>query len=132
MARPAKVSVIISGDRKIDAKLATLEAKVARKISRKALRKALKPILATAKSNAPSDTGELRSGLKIRAGKRSRKGIRLEIQTTGVHSHIASFIEFGTKDKPASPFMRPAYDEHKASAKKTLLDELWSGIRTSL
>jgi HK97 gp10 family phage protein len=42
---------------------------------RPALRAGGKPVLAAAKANAPKKSGSLRKSLKLRAGKRSRRGI---------------------------------------------------------
>jgi hypothetical protein len=70
----------ITGDKQVDRRLRALEPKVAKKYARTALRDALKPTAAAVKSAAPRGSGALAGQVKVRAAKRSRRGIAMKIQ----------------------------------------------------
>jgi hypothetical protein len=73
-------NVAITGDKQLDRRLRALEPKVAKKYARTALRDALKPTAAAVKSAAPRGSGALAGQIKVRAAKRSRRGIAMKIQ----------------------------------------------------
>lgn len=75
----AKRLVIITGDRKLNRMLSSLTSAKARALHRKAVRKAAKPILEQAKATAPVKSGALRRSLTIRATRRSRKSIGVQV-----------------------------------------------------
>lgn len=66
---------------RVIAELKALEPKVKNKICRQALRKAAKPVATVAKQLAPKKTGQLRKAIKVRAMKRSRRGVGIEVLT---------------------------------------------------
>jgi HK97 gp10 family phage protein len=99
--------------------------KVQNEILRDALTKAAVPILAQAQSNLATQvrvTGQrsdpIRTGLRIRAGRRRRRGVvRRLVQTPrraqlGISKesrwYYPAHIELGTRDTPAKPYLRPA------------------------
>jgi len=116
--------------RKLNRKLKTLESKVEKKLTRQALRAGAKIIAKEAKLRAPVDTGELKSKIKVWALKRSRKRIGVLVGTSAKEytgdQFYAAFVEYGTKDMPAKPFMGPAAEakgpEAAAVVGKTLAD----------
>jgi len=59
---------------------------------------------ATAYQIAPVDTGDLRSGLRVRRVKN-----RAVVEVT---SYYATFQEFGTTRMAPNPFIGPAFDRH--------------------
>ena len=61
----------------------------------------------TARQRCPVDTGALRASIAVAANK-TPNGTEVEI-STGVS--YARFVEFGTSDRPAQPFLRPALAE---------------------
>lgn len=116
--------------RKLNRKLKTLESKVEKKLTRQALRAGAKIIAKEAKLRAPVDTGELKSKIKVWALKRSRKRIGVLVGTSAKEytgdQFYAAFVEYGTKDMPAKPFLGPAAEakgpEAAAVVGKTLAD----------
>jgi len=129
-------TIRLRGAKQLLEALKTLDDKLAKKVYREAMRAAAKPILETAKANAPVVTGALRKSLKIRAIKRTRKGrVGVVISTDKGffkgETFYGSFIEFGTKNMPAHPFIRPAFDSHKVSSIKIIGNEIWSGLRAA-
>jgi len=116
--------------RKLNRKLKTLESKIEKKITRQALRAGAKIIAKEAKLRAPVDTGELKSKIKVWALKRSRKRIGVLVGTSAKEytgdQFYAAFVEYGTKDMPAKPFLGPAAEakgpEAAAVVGKTLAD----------
>lgn len=81
MARPPiEFAARITGDRALDAKLRTLEPRLAKKHVRTVLRSRIKPLAAAAKAAAPRQTGALAKGIKVQATKRSRRGLGIKVQ----------------------------------------------------
>jgi Bacteriophage HK97-gp10, putative tail-component len=66
--------VTITGLEQVQRKLRQLVPKAQKAIIKQGFRKALKPVLAEARSDAPVKTGTLKKQLKIKMGKRQRKG----------------------------------------------------------
>lgn len=96
-------NIILTGDKALDRNLHQLEAKLQRKVFNRAGREAVKPIAAKARQNAPKDTGRLRKSIKVRATKRSRRGVGIKV-TTGDRSgdfggkgYYGAFLEYGHK-----------------------------------
>lgn len=118
---------VVTGIPEIDKALAELERKAQRKIVSSAMRKAMKIVQAEAKNNAPVDTGELKKSIKVRAGKRRRGAITIDVRTQDPN-HKEKFLEFGTVKMAARPFMRPAYDTKGEQAKKQAIAEILEGI----
>lgn len=106
---------IVTGWKELDAAFAALPVKIQGKALRSALRAGAQRIQAEAVRNlvaSPSiETGKLAAGLKVRAGKRSRSRVGMEIITKGA-AH-ANLVEYGTKRMPAEPFLRPAGYDNK-------------------
>ena len=103
-----KIQIILTGDKETDRALASLEKNIQRKFTRQALRKAQKDIvLPEARARAPHDTGRLERSLTVRASKRSRRGIGMEVQTRdgmfAGETFYGAMQEFGTKRMAAQP-----------------------------
>lgn len=132
-----KVNIIVTGDRKLDKALRHLEKNVQRKFARKAMRKAAKDvILPDARRMAPVETGALESSIKVRAAKRSRRGMGVIVSTT-VHKSgkkdvwYANVLEFGSSKRniTADPFMRPALYGNESKIRGLFIDDLNELIR---
>jgi HK97 gp10 family phage protein len=106
------VSFKISGDKELQRALNALPGKVQKKIMRGALREAAKVVAAEARARVPVETGTLRDSIKVRAlkGKRGSVGASVESGEGQFkdESFYGAFIEFGTRNAPAKPFLRPA------------------------
>lgn len=144
------MQIKVTGAKDIERALLMLSRNEARKIGRAALRKAAKPIVDAARANVPIKTGELRKGIsvkvdrvrgndaiqqaviKVRPGPyRASKSERAEntYQVGSRRDVYGAFVEFGTSDTPAHPFMRPAWDaEGGAAAIERVGKELGAGL----
>lgn len=125
--------VLVTGDKEIDALLAKLPRSLGNKILKKNMRSGLKPIHKQAKADAPKDTGELKKKTKIKAGKRSRSRVVINviseaISPTGVRYPFIQ--EFGSEKMgiPASRWMTKTYLQHKDSAS----NHITRGIKSDL
>jgi HK97 gp10 family phage protein len=124
--------VVITGDKALDKKLAALGAKLANKIVRSSMRKSAKNVKDWAGqnlANSPSIvSGKLRSGMKVRAGKRSRSRMSVKVETTaGTHDdpgYGGAQLEFGAKHMPAEPFLRPAVYDHESDIRGEVIADV--------
>lgn len=98
-----KISMIITGDERLNRKLAELKGPKAKAIIRKAARTALRPVQSAVKREAPRRTGRLAKSVKIKAFTRSRSRIGAKV-TTAADDNLYSgrtfyggFQEFGWK-----------------------------------
>lgn len=126
------VSGTIEGFDKVFKRLKELEPKVAKKVLRQALRAGAKIIQTRAKANAPVLTGQTKKAIKIRAGKRSRGSVGVNV-SIGARDYVgdqfyAAFHEYGTSKMQARPFMRPAYDSEKEKAAEVIQRKILEGI----
>lgn len=126
------IQIDLTGLKEILAKLDGLAkpGKV-RMIYRKVLNAITKPVLKTAKSLVPERTGQLRKSLgrKVRTYPGSgvtvgvvgpRFGFKIEINGKSINPvHYAHLQENGTKFHAPQPFLRPAWDAHKAAMPAT-------------
>jgi len=132
--RQAAAFLKLKGARELDRKLARLEKRTAKKVMRKALRAGGKVILAEAKRRAPKRTGALAASLKVRAAKRSRRrrGVAVIVATAEGwfkgDEFYGAFVELGTEDMEAQPYVRPAYDAKKGQAVQVIMTEAGRGI----
>ena len=128
MAKGIKFAV--TGDIALNKALKALGSKLALKLERKALRQVAKPVLADAKANAPvGETGDLKRALKLRAMRRSRTRIGMQIVTSKGwfqgDTFYGAFQEFGwktgkrgsdnRKQIPPKLYVTKAYEKHKGT-----------------
>ena len=92
-----------------------LSKSFARTTLRTALRNAAKPVRREARARVPVDEGDLRKSIKTKATvKRSGDGYA----DVGFDPEIAfygGFVELGTSQQPARPFLRPALEQANKS-----------------
>lgn len=135
-------SIVITGNRRLDRKLAALgNPKLANGIARKALRAAAKPLAAAARANASKDSGAMRAAIKVRAGSRSRRFISIKVAIVAADlakrnprlaGRAGAFYpaaeEFGdARREPKAP-MRRAFDAGSGAARDRILAEIRAGI----
>ena len=122
--------------RKLNRKLKQLESKIEKKLVRQALRAGAKVVAEEAKQLAPVDTGELKSKIKVWALKRSRKRIGVLVGTSAKEytgdQFYAAFVEYGTKDQPAKPFLGPAAEAKGPEAAAVVEKTLAEGIEREI
>ncbi len=83
-----------------------------------AVRAGMKPIFVDMVRRAPERTGNLKSALKVVIKFLKRKGMATASAGPTKKGSHAVFLEFGTKNMPAQPFMRPAVDaKHRESTR---------------
>lgn len=103
-------------------------------IENKALKKAAQPILDDMKSTTAfkDDTGKLRRSLAI---SRVRMKNHIKYVSIGIDRkempevYYGFFVEFGTSQKPARPFIAPAYERHKREAIEIIAQEMRRAMR---
>lgn len=106
-----KGKITATGDQEIIDMITSLEPKFGKKAMRKTLRNATKEIiLPESKRLVPEDTGALKKSLTVRAMKRSRSRFGYEVVTrpSSPAAKYAASVEFGTKHKEATSFLRRA------------------------
>ncbi|MGE0178985.1 MAG: HK97-gp10 family putative phage morphogenesis protein [Sphingomonas sp.] len=134
-----RLDVRLTGWRELDRALGELKQATARRILRREAQDALEPIAAAASAMAPRDEGRLAFSIVVseRGTRRADWKVRGDpstfIMAVGPGSGIgvlpyASFVEFGTVDTPAQPYMRPAWEAHKGAALASLIQ----GLRTRI
>ena len=122
-----KNKLTITGDKQIDRALKNIPDKVAKKAFRKSMRPAMKVIQKEAKDNAPVDSGDMKKSIKVKAAKRSRRFMGIDVvigeEAFKGETWYGNLVEYGTSKMPAKPFMRPAYDS-KDQVKNKVLEDL--------
>lgn len=97
------VQLVLTGDDKLNRRLAALQTADAKKAMRTAARLAMKRLLPRIKAATPHRTGRLRRSIRLKALTRSRKQIGVKIGTGkndrqfSGKSFYGSFIEFGKR-----------------------------------
>jgi HK97 gp10 family phage protein len=130
---PPKARVLVTGDAALDRRLAGLGFKAARKAVVGAMRDNLKRMAATARANAPADSGAFRRAIKVRAGRRSRTHVALAIvvgadQFPGRDYLYPAAVEFGTGATPAQAPLRRAFDADKAAVLAGAMRDMAAGV----
>jgi HK97 gp10 family phage protein len=85
-----------------------IEKKLRNQILRKALREGAKVLSSEIRMRAPvGPTGDLKHGIKVRAGKGGKNMIVVMVEITTPEGNIhTGFVEFGKVHSPANPFIR--------------------------
>lgn len=136
----------IQGLEGIKQNLDRLEGKQAKKLVRHALREAAKPIQAEARQQAkafdrPETPDAIWKNIATRAMKAravKRKGADLGVKIGVKHSnrgeplHYAVFLEHGTSEMAAQPFLRVAADTQQTEAINRFADDLKQGIHNTI
>jgi HK97 gp10 family phage protein len=134
----------VRGDRELKRKLNQLANKEVKKIVRQAMRAGAKVILPRARANAPvGATGNLRRAIKVRAAKRSRKYIGINV-TLGKgffqgDEFYGAFQEFGWKtgkrkssnrrEVPGKHFFERAARETGKAAGDAVIATIWQKLK---
>lgn len=117
----------VTGLKSIDRAIGQIEPRLMKKVLRQALRSAMKPVAEQVQANAPvGETGGLKSGITLRAGKRTRKGRISVVVRAFTPQAVAK--EYGNVRVAAAPFMRPALDEVGPGARDQFERDALRGI----
>lgn len=143
------MKVKLSGFRELEKALAELPKATGKGVLRKVAKGALEPMADNAASMAPTDQGKLafsiavsekrtrrakgKSTIRFAGGKfksDSSTGITMAMGPAGGSGTLsyATFVEFGTIDTPAQPFMRPAWSSGAMRALEYIKDNLGAEI----
>ena len=125
--------IVVTGIRDIDRKLRALGPKVANRVVRRALRNAAKMVRAEVQANAPEgEARDLVRSVKVRAGKRSRNKISMQVGYDKSNftnpKFVPAFVEYGTSRQPAQGFMRRAYEGKQDAARRQVEAEIRRGV----
>lgn len=122
------MTVTLEGFRELERALNELPKNTGRNVLRRVGKGALEPMAEKARGMAPVDEGNLRDAIMV-SEKRTKRVVRENRfdRNTGVEIamgpisgagvlNYATFVEFGTSDTRARPFMRPAWHGGKDEA----------------
>ena len=143
--------VKIEGLPELDRRLKTLPRKVAQKHLTNSVRKGALPVRADAKRRVRVVTGKLKANIfyfSIRTRNRTYAAeYGVSVRSDGVfygkagwrsggprddprNAYYWTFVEFGTKNRPARPFLRPAFESQKREADRAIRKNLLIGVET--
>lgn len=124
----------------ITAALGEMSKATGRNVLRRALQVAGEPIAAVASRLAPEQSGRLAFSIVVspqltRRQRREGKGSEVEMHIgpaggTGALNY-ASFVEFGTVEMHAEPYMRPAWEGSKAAVLGLIESQLGVEVQRS-
>lgn len=137
------LTVQVSGIEDINARLSTLDKRIARKVTSRALRAGGKMVQSAAQALCPEETGTLAKSIKVRAGQRRKGKVRIIVGAgkswfTGP-AFYGAFVEFGHKQGsrklgdnrkmiPGKNFIKKAYDNTRQSALNAVISTYKSEI----
>lgn len=132
--------VVIEGLEETLANLRELPQKIGRTTLRKSLVKAAQPVAVIARNLAPVDQANLARSIAVSTTltrnqrRTSEKANEVEVYVGPARGaapgssryalNYASFVEFGTIDTPAQPYLRPAWDRAQGLILKLFADDL--------
>lgn len=93
-----------------------------RKEASMAIAEGAEQIAGGARARVPVDSGELAGSIKVHLGD---DGMSAVVEAAAEH---AKFVEFGTRQTPARPFLLPAFEE----AKPKIVAEIKEAVRRAL
>ncbi|MCA3255078.1 MAG: HK97 gp10 family phage protein [Alphaproteobacteria bacterium] len=137
----------VQGAAELRAALAELGPEVATKVGRTANRKAARALADEVRRNTPVNPegetpkyrvskggvstkafyGQLKDNIRVRL-RRARREFTITYQVTTGRAFWARFLEFGTVNMSARPFMRPAFDAMREKLLGAQIEELGRGI----
>lgn len=113
--------------------LAALDKKLRNKIVRQAQREAAKLLASEIRDKAPVESGKLKRSVKVRSGGSKKGVITTLVQITGGHDDpFIGFVEFGTKDQPAQPFIRRSVAVKRDAVIDTIVQQINEAIKNQL
>ncbi len=112
--------------------LSRFDKKLQAKTLRQAVRKAAKGMAKEVKSRAPVLSGRVKASVKVRAGKRKKNEISVNVEVTGGHPDaIIGFVEYGRQGQDPNPFMRTSFESGKSEARRSIEDDVRAGIEAA-
>jgi HK97 gp10 family phage protein len=124
----AKTRNVVRGDKEILAYLKTLDKEV-KDILSEAAEAGAKIVYDDARSNVPVDTGNLRESIEMKEGKKTEKRAIWQVRINLKKAFYGAFVELGTKNRPARPFLRRAVDRNKRRIGDKVIDVIKNKIK---
>lgn len=133
-----QIDLSILGDKVLEKRLKALPLKVQKKILRKAFRSTAKDILSDARIRVPIDTGNLRKSLRVRALKKAKGRIGVQIETgtreeLGIDEndkyYYPAAIELGAEGVPVQSFLRAALEVNRVPGTDKIKKSIMDGIK---
>lgn len=140
----------LEGAAELDDNLRFLGEQVARRIGRKSLQGGAVYVEQAIAKRIPHDEGTMEAALETRMARKSRHTRRdtITVQTgidgkrhpelitttekTGTRHFYPAIVEYGTVERKAYPFMRPAWDAVKDLVLKMIMRHLKTGIESAV
>ena len=134
------IKVRVTGLREIEKALSNLPKATGKNVVRRVLKARAQPIAQAARNLAPVDDGDLQKSItvgtklsKAQRGKhKKRTSGTVEMFIGAGPNPQAHLQEFGTKDMPPQPFMRPAWDGGKEALLEGIKEDLWAEIEKAV
>lgn len=123
----ADFAVEITGLKELDAALQELAWPAARRALRKGIRRGANVIRDEARANAPVDTGLLKRQIRTRERSEDEGNMRFAVEVTR-SAFYGRFLEYGTSNMGAKPFLRPAAEGRTEEAVASMRDALAEAI----
>jgi HK97 gp10 family phage protein len=139
-----ELKVSFEGLKELEQAFDLLPRRVGVKAASKAVREGAKIIQKAARANVPVDTGNLRRSISVKVLNKRRDALEVAAIIGPATGYVSKrgknagkkvgdgfygfFVEYGTKDTKAQPFMRPAYDENVQAAQQAIVDVIGEAI----
>ena len=109
-----------------------LSKSFARTTLRTALRNAARPVRNKARANVPVDSGDLKRSIAVNAKvDRAGEGYA-DVGYRKDKAFYGGFVELGTSQQPARPFLRPALEESEGDIEQAFIGALNKTIEKAL
>lgn len=137
----ASVTVQIEGLREVAASLENLPDALGKKVQEELLRARGQLIADTASRLVPRDHGDLQRSISVSPRLTPKEFARFQKVDPGDvvmfvgpddTGFYGTFVEYGTNDTPAQPFMRPAWDANKEALVQGLAADLATRIEKAV
>lgn len=126
-------TVKVTGIAELVAQLKAFPPLVVQDAERKSMRKAANVFRDEAKARVPRRTGKLEGSIRVRAGGKKSKYLRISVVARAPHAHLVEYGYMLTGHKPnltpirpiaPRPFMRPAFEARKGEVFEIIRAEL--------
>ena len=109
-----------------------MRREVAEELLARALKRGADPVVDEAKRLAPYRTGELRDSIAYDLEDGNDTLSEGTVGPKGADVFYGGFVEFGTKNAPAKPYLRPAADKREAESQKIMSETILEGIEAAI
>lgn len=122
------ITVKITGQEKLISDIRKASADV-QDNARKVLNEQAEIIRDDAKSRAPVDSGTLQKSIKA---SKTKKSLNASVSAGGGDAYYAPFVEFGTKNADAQPFLYPAARAHEEETARKLVEAMTKTLKEAV